>query len=136
MGLALMTSLLTWNTYLPPWVVLQNKSEHFTFTNQHLPVQIQQWKHQNSMWNLFRFKNISIRRLFPSFRCLYCWLWLRFMHCSCLPLVGFDQANASWVFSFSCFNFFKVKSNNKTQSASFCFGSFINNGGRFIDTGY
>ena len=44
-----------------------------------LLVQIQQWKHQSTMWNLFKANNKVIRMTsLTSFRCFYSWLWTLF----------------------------------------------------------
>ena len=45
-----------------------------------LLVQIQQWKHQSTMWNLFKANNKVIRMTsLTSFRCFYSWLWTLFL---------------------------------------------------------
>ena len=38
----------------------------------YLPVQSQQWKHQNIVWNFFSVKNKDTRATSLSFRCRYC----------------------------------------------------------------
>ena len=62
--------------------------EALTIPSQHLLVQSQQWKHQNSLWNLFKV-NSKIRT--TSFWCLYSELWTNFTHCSRVSIVDCNK---------------------------------------------
>ena len=57
----------------------------------------QQWKHQIDVWNLFKLtiKTPELRWL-TSFRCLYCYFWTDFTHCSVVSIVDFKQVNVGW----------------------------------------
>ena len=51
--------------------------------SRHLDAQSQQWKHQESLWNLFRFNNKDTwTTSMMSFWCLCCYLWTDFTYCS------------------------------------------------------
>ena len=64
----------------------------------HLVVQIQQWKHQNNVWNLFKVNNKDSRTTWTkSFWCLYCQLGIEFTHCSGVFVVDFELVNTGCV---------------------------------------
>ena len=54
-----------------------------TYSNRHLYVQSQQWKHQNNLWNMLKIINKDARTIsWTSFWCLCCEAWTDFTHCS------------------------------------------------------
>ena len=59
-------------------------TDHRWPTSRHLLVQNQHWKHQNSVWNLFKIHNKDTN------------LWSDFTHCCGAANVDFEQVNTSF----------------------------------------
>ena len=67
-------------------------------SRQHLLVQIQEWKQQKNVWNMFKVNTKDTRTTsMTSFWCLYWQLRTDFGHCSGGSIDGFEHVNAGWI---------------------------------------